>query len=108
MKYPLHFVVSFVQPITYSSNTNQEVFKKQSSHYENADNFHYTREAITWNCQIDTFPLSNDEWNTKEDTGKSMKNALHLLWCVKGTSRAEVTLISDKIKSIALAIIKLC
>ena len=28
--------------------------------------------------QIDTFPVSKDEWDTKEDTGKSMKNALHL------------------------------
>ena len=26
----------------------------QSSHYKNTDDFHYTKEAITYNCQIDT------------------------------------------------------
>jgi len=29
--------------------------------------------------QIETFAVSKDEWNTKEDTGKSMKNALYVL-----------------------------
>ena len=24
--------------------------------------------------------ISKDEWNTKDDTGKSLKNALHVLW----------------------------
>jgi len=27
--------------------------------------------------------VSKDEWDTKEDTGKSMKNALYLLWYAK-------------------------
>ena len=27
--------------------------------------------------------VSKDEWNTKEDTGKSMKNALYVLWYAK-------------------------
>jgi len=36
--------------------------------------------------------LSKDEWNTKEDTGKSLKNTLHLLCgMLKGTSQAKVT-----------------
>jgi len=26
------------------------------------------------------FTVSKDEWNTKEDTGKSLKNALDVLW----------------------------
>ena len=34
-------------------------------------------------CQIDTFPVSKEEWDTKEDTGKSMKNALYVLRCAK-------------------------
>jgi len=46
------------------------------------------------------FVVSKDEWDTKEDTGKSMKNALH------GTSRAETTSNNKKIKPIALAIVE--
>ena len=50
--------------------------------------------------------VSKDEWNTKEGTGKSLKNTVHVLWYAKrGTSWAEVTLNS---KSIALAVIELC
>ena len=29
------------------------------------------------------FTLSKDEWSTKEDTDKSMKNALHVLQYIK-------------------------
>ena len=28
--------------------------------------------------QIDNFAVSKDEWDTKEDTGKSMKNTLYV------------------------------
>jgi len=45
---------------------------------------------------------------TKEDTGKSLKNALEILWYAKGTSWAEATSNSEKIKLIAIAVIKLC
>jgi len=51
------------------------------------------------------FTVSKDKWNTKEDTGKSLKNSLHM---PKGTSWAEVMSNSEKIKPVALAIIKLC
>ena len=56
------------------------------------------------------FSLStNIKWNTKEDTGKSLKNALHVLWYdKKGTSQAEVASKSEKIKPVALADIELC
>jgi len=53
------------------------------------------------------FTVSKDEWNTKEDTGKSLKNALEALQYVK-TSRAEAMLSSEKIKPVALAVIELC
>ena len=43
----------------------------------------------------------------KEDTGKSMKNALYILQYAKGTSPAKVTSNSEKIKPVALAIIEL-
>jgi len=41
------------------------------------------------------FVVSKDEWDTKKDTGKSIKNALHVQWA-KGTSQAEATLNSEK------------
>jgi len=52
--------------------------------------------------KLTLFVVSKDEWDTKEDTGKFMKNALHVQRL--GTSRAEATLNSEKIKPIALAI----
>ena len=45
--------------------------------------------------------------NTKVDTGKSLKNALHVLRYAKGTYQAEVTSNSEKIKPVALAVIVL-
>jgi len=36
------------------------------------DNLHYAKEAIMWYHQIKTFTVSKDEWNTKENTGKSV------------------------------------
>ena len=41
------------------------------------------------------------------DTGKSMKNALYVLWYANDTSQAEAKSNSEKIKPIALAVIKL-
>ena len=45
--------------------------------------------------------VSKDEWNTKENTSKSLKA------CIECTSRAEVMLNGEKIKLVALAIIEL-
>ena len=33
--------------------------------------------------KLTPFTVSKDEWNTKEDTGKSLKNTLHVLWYAK-------------------------
>jgi len=52
--------------------------------------------------------VSEDEGNTKEGPGKSMKNTLYAQWHGKGTSRAEATSKSEKIKSVALPIVELC
>ena len=46
---------------------------------KNTNDFHYAKEAIMWYHQMDTFAVSKDEWNIKEDTGKSMKNVLCIL-----------------------------
>jgi len=48
------------------------------------------------------FTVSKDEWDTKEDTGKSMKNALP-----KGTSWAKAMSNNEQLKPVALAIIEL-
>jgi len=70
------------------SNMNQQLFEKnlcnQSSHYENYRQFLLWIEAITCLPQIPTlFMMSKDEWDTKEGTGKSLKNALHAQWYQK-------------------------
>ena len=93
------------------SSTNQELFEKylcnRNSHNVKYGCFLFRREAITCSRQIDTFPVSKDEWDTKEDTGKSMKNALYVLWYAKRHCRAEATSNSEKIKPVALAVIEL-
>jgi len=49
--------------------------------------------------------VSKDEWNTKEDSGKSMKNALYMYsGMVKGTSWAEAM---SYRKPVSLAIVEL-
>jgi len=54
------------------------------------------------------FVVNKDEWYTKEGHGKSMKNALYVQPYGKGTSQAEATLNSEKIKPVALAIVESC
>jgi len=54
------------------------------------------------------FTVGKDKWNSKEDTGKSLKNALYILRYAKGTSRAEATLNREKFKPVALSIMELC
>ena len=51
----------------------------KNSHYEKYERFTLQWETIMCYHQIDTFTVSKDEWDTKEDTGKSMKNALYVL-----------------------------
>ena len=45
----------------------------------NADNFRYEKKPSRAIAKSTLFAVSKDEWNTKEDTGKSMKNALYVL-----------------------------
>ena len=131
MKYPLRFVVSFVQPVTqhFESRTVQKA-SLQSTHTErngaarpgincclksevsimlhcrlcsthyttvqiknwlkstsaikiasmtNTDDFCYKGKPSRVIAKSTLFDVSKDEWDTKEDTGKSMKNALYIL-----------------------------
>ena len=73
----------------------------------NTDGFCYEEKSSRAITKSTLFTVSKDEWDTKEDTGKSMKNALYILRYAKGTCRAEVTSNSEKIKPVALAVIKL-
>jgi len=52
---------------------------------KNMDNFHNVKEAITSHATTKStlFTVNKGEWNTKEDTGKSLKNALDILWYAK-------------------------
>jgi len=67
--------------------------------------------TIHWSHHVPTtkltpFMVSEDEGDTKEGPGKSMKNVYS--GTAKGTSRAETMPNSEKIKSVALAIVELC
>ena len=92
----------------------QRLFKKhlcsQNSHYKNMDDFYYERKPWHATTKSTLFSVSKDwdkgEWNTNEDTVKSMKNALNILWFAK--RHLEVTLNSKKTKkTIILAIVEL-
>jgi len=70
------------------SSTNKEVFEKhlciKSSQYEKYGWFLVMqRKPSHATTKLMLFTVSKDEWNTTEDTGKSLKNALHKLWCAK-------------------------
>jgi len=47
------------------------------------DKFHYTKEAITCTTKLTPITVSKDEWDTNEDTDKSIKNALYVLQYAK-------------------------
>ena len=137
MKYPLCFIVSYVQPVTqhFRSRTVQkaplcdpcilkemvprdpviinyhlknEVFimlccQLCSTCYtavrikncskstptikiatmKNTDDFHCEGKPSRTTAKSTLFAVSKDEWDAKEDTGKSMKNALYVLWHAK-------------------------
>ena len=46
---------------------------------KNTDYFCFEGNPSRARAKSTPFPVSKDEWDTKEDTGKSMKNALYVL-----------------------------
>ena len=66
----------------YHSITNQ-LFEKhlynQVATMKNTDHFHYKGNPSCAAAKSTPFTVSKDEFDTKEDTGKSMKNALYVL-----------------------------
>ena len=65
------------------SSTNQELFEKYSAiktaTMKNTDDFCYEGKPSRAIVKSTLFAVSKDEWDTKEDTGNSMKNALYIL-----------------------------
>jgi len=49
---------------------------------KNTDNFHYERKTSHATTKLTLSTVSKGECNTVEDTGKSMKTALYVLWYV--------------------------
>ena len=80
VKYPLRLFVSYADLL--HSSINQELFDKhlcnQSSHYEKYDKFPLRKEVFIHHHQINTLYCQKYELDTKEDTGKSMRNTLWL------------------------------
>ena len=50
---------------------------------KNTDDFRYEGKPSRAIAKSTLFAVGKDEWDTKEDTGKSMKNALYVLWYAK-------------------------
>ena len=69
------------------SITNQELFESTSAikvaTMKNTDNFCYEGKPSRVTAKSTLFAVSKDKWDTKEDTGKSKKNALYILWYAK-------------------------
>ena len=51
----------------------------QNSHYEKYKRFPFEGKPSHATTKSTFFAVSKDEWDTKEDTGKSMKNVLYVL-----------------------------
>ena len=46
---------------------------------KSTDDFHYEGKPSRATAKSTLFAVSKDEWDTKGDTGKSMKNVLYIL-----------------------------
>ena len=74
---------------------------------KNADDSHYEGKPTHAITRSKLFAVSKDELDTKEDTGKSILNALYVLRYTKRHLSGQSDINSEKIKPIALAVIKL-
>ena len=88
-KVSLLFVVSYVQCSTrytavWINNCSNSTSVIKVGSITNTNDFHRKKPWISHaTTKLTHLAVSKDEWNTKEDTGKSMKNALYTLWCAK-------------------------
>ena len=78
VKYPLCFVVSYVYLLP--SIMNQELFESTAAiKVTTMKNIHYKGKPSHASTKLTRFAVNKGEWDTKEDTGKSMKNTLYIL-----------------------------
>ena len=68
---------------------------------KNMDNFRFEVKPLCARAKSTPFLISKDEWDTKEDTGKSMMNALYILRYAKRHQLGRTTSNSKKIKPVA-------
>ena len=93
------------------SITNQELFKSTSeikvATMKKMDGFRYEGKPSCATATSTPFSVSKDEWDAKETLVSPRR--IYFMYCSmpKGMCLAEVTSNSEKIKLIALAIIKL-
>ena len=64
-------------------NCLKSAFAIRIATMKNTDDFHLEGKPSRAHTKSTPFPVSKDKWDTKEDTGKSMKNALYVLWYAK-------------------------
>ena len=64
-------------------NCLKSTFTIRIATMKNTDDFHFVGKPSRAHAKSTPFPVSKDEWDTKEDIGKSMKNALYVLWYAK-------------------------
>ena len=83
LKYPLPFSVSYICSTRYTAIQIKNCFKSTS--VIKVATMKIRQFLITQmkpshaTTKLTFFTVSKDEWNTKEDTDKSLKNALHIL-----------------------------
>jgi len=95
--------VRYIQLIAQQYDSEKHLCNKEAI-IKYTDDFCYEKESSCTITKLTLFVVSKDQWNTKEDTGKSMKNALYILQYGKSTPGAEATSKGEKIKPVALAI----
>ena len=87
----IHYTAVRIKNCSKSISANKIVTMK------NMDDFRYKGKPSCATTKSTLFTVSKDEWDTKEDTGKSMKNALYVLrYAKRHFSGSEVTSKSQK------------
>ena len=88
------------------NNCLKKYLCNQGSHYEKYGRFSVKqRKPSRATTKSTLLTVSKDEWNTKENTGKSLKNALHILQYAK--KRLKQRQKTKKFKPVALTSIEL-
>jgi len=75
-----HFIASYVQPVMQQYESLKRTFAIKVATMKITDNSITNGSHHVPTTKSALFVESKDEWNTKDDTGKSMKNALHAQW----------------------------